>query len=230
MKIKFLKKTKKIYCLISAICIFGIGYSSRNISTSKEINADINFTDGNLEKFDYLGSAYYIKNSEYFFDYYIDNGTYNFTSSSIGLLFEIKPNLVANYFLNDEVYISFGIQYKVLSSIKFDIFAPENNYVKPPNCFRCYLDNYNNYYVDSSNLTYSSKTIDGYTTYSLNGYLPLYLNFSSSLYSLCQDFGKTLDTYKFKISFDFTIIDSIGLSNYLQNIDFTISTSLEASV
>lgn len=228
MKISYTKKLKYLICTFFSIFCLSLGFSSWTLA--EQVKTDLVFEVGKIENFDYKNSAGYEKNSEYFFDYYIFNGTYKFTSNMMGLNIIVKPNLVEQYFDNKDVSILIGVEYTVLSSMQFDIFLKGNKFVVPPTYFRCNLDGFENYYINSSELIYSNHVVGGYTTYSLKGNVFLNSKYSNSLKSICDGFSDPLEAYTFNVSFNFKILDSINLSNYLQNTKFKFTTSLGASI
>lgn len=229
MKIKSNKRLILFVYTLLPIFLLSIGFSSWTF-VFDETNSNITFDKGEIEKIDYKGCANYKKNSEYFFDYYIFDGTYKYTSKKMGLEIVVKPDLVDEYFRNSEIDVLIGVEYTVLNSIDFDIFAVGNSFVNPPTHFKCSLEGYENSYINSSELVYKKNINGNYTTYSLKGIVPLNRKHSTCLRNLCNGFTPSLSSCTFDVSFTFEILDSINLSNYLQNTEFTFTTSLGATL
>ena len=208
---------------------FGVGFSTWLLGNgNNHVESNVQANIGELNKFDYKDSAYYLMNSESGFEYYIYNNIYEYTKSSLSMKIVLYPSKISSYFTND-IYISFSVCYSYDKAIDFDILSGSNPNIKAPSNFECNIENNPSYSMASSDLIYT-KTIDSNNSnnysYKLSGDILLFSNNKPSLYSLCSRFSNSSNYVVLDVSFNFDIISSIEISNDLNYLNFRFQTSL----
>lgn len=224
-------KIKKYLLLMFFItgCL-GVGFSSwlfGNGNNDIKTNIETNF--GDVNKFEYKDSAYYIKNSESGFEYYIFNNIYYYVKSSLSLKIVLYPSKISSYF-SDDTYISVAISYSYNKNVDFDIFSGSNPNIIAPTKFVCSIENNATYFMDSTNLIFTKnidKNDENKYCYKLAGDILLFSKDKPSLYSLCSRFSNSNNYLVLDVFFNFNIINSVEISNDLNYLNFRFQTSMD---
>ena len=199
--------------------IIGVGFSSW-VSGTINSKDDINVNVGEVNKFKYNDCAYFLINSEHFFDFTIIDGKYFFKESYLSLKFVIDIGKIKNTFY-DDTFIKFKISYEINNTQKEELFI-DNSIVKFDDNI---IINYrlSDYYCDIAYEKVQENTI---TKYSLNSVVCLFSSIGNqNLYDFFNYYGNDKITLDLKVKYN--IIDSNKLAEILQNCNFYFETSLE---
>lgn len=215
--------------VIASVSVIGTGFSSWVLVspeiTPEYINGNINTpeVDGNP-----IPGLFYVKNSEFFFDYYQMDGNYNFTSSSIGIKLKMDLNTFSNNLPSDssDIFLNLNLSYSYSSSTDLDIFAQDNEYLIPPTKSKISLVDIDSYYVESDDITTIKKTASGSFIHKLESKVYAFSTMQSSIYSLAKSFSLGNIIY-FWAEFEFGVKDGFSsIFSQFKNIQFKMEFNL----
>lgn len=220
---KFLKKRYiALLTLLSSVSLVGTGFSSWYMSSQISDTATGSITVPAIEGD--IPGIYYISNSEYSFDYYQMDGTYYFTTSSIGIKMKMNIPEFYNNLPSDksDVYLKLNLSYTYSGTSDLDIFSSNNNYTTPPTKSRMSLVDLDSYYIDSEDIVTSSYTNSNGYYHKLESKICAFSLNKYSIYSLAKSYSINNIIY-FWAEFNFDIKDSFNdIINEYKNLEFRL--------
>lgn len=217
------EKIISLLLLLSNIILFGSGFSSWIINTGK--NYEINFAVGDISSIDYGGAAYYIKNSEKGFEFYLYNDEYFFTKTNISFQIKVRPDLLKTLYYGNDISVRFGLQYEFDAGQNYEIFT-NNEYIKSPQNILINSDVIKNKILFSNKINYEKEIVSSsITKYKLYSDLLLYSDYKSSIYSIFKDLQSNNSYIYLNVIFCFEDINLNNDANF-KDVSFKIFTSL----
>ena len=197
------------------------GWISQNIPSEASIDVSV----GDIVSVDYLDSIYYVLGSERFFSYYVLDGEYFFTNTSVSFDICLDYSILDNNNF-DGSEITIALEYDFRTTLSYDIFSPNNTYLSVPSYLRIHLKDNETIQYYSNPVSYSSVDIgDGKTKYSLSADTMLSSSSTNSLANRFKYYKRNNSIQTLTCSFDFEVLDKQTFVSNINSLSFRVMTS-----
>lgn len=216
---------KASLCLtLSMVSLVSVGFSSWMLVGGAVETGPIDVTVGEIVGHDYLGSAYYLRNSEKYFQYTIHDDNLSFRDSYVSLDVVLNYPLVNECF-TDDINVDIGLRYSYRSILNYSLFD-NPSVCSPVKQIAFSYGNNDLVCFNGGDYKTSNSSNSGITEESIIYSTILFSPTDNSLSSFFSYYGDLYGKISLKAKIYFDVVDSSAFAKIVKNIDLQFITTL----